>query len=283
METDNNPPARKRRRPLIRGSEVFWEYEHGEITASNLWLQSGYTTLHRKPKTLRVIAFSDYRTQDIHTLIRHVSSRKPDLVLYGGDDLDRFHDEGENLLEEIARHAKYGLCAVAGNDDIDGKTHIAGSGVYAVHRNPLVVGAFAVVGLEGAPEFLPGFGKNMNAGKLLYLDRLAALQIHRWDHFNDKVLIVVSHAPPFGILDTARRFGIRSIGSQPLREFLVTSTNGTLCICGHVHSSGGCTAKLGRCTVVNTASHDGQRDVGNIAEMVIQSDGSVGPIGWTRL
>jgi hypothetical protein len=50
---------------------------------------------------LRVIAFSDYRTQDIHTLVGHVASKKPDLVLYGGDDLKRFHCGGDNLLEKL--------------------------------------------------------------------------------------------------------------------------------------------------------------------------------------
>lgn len=283
MEPVTNPPVKKGKRLLIRGTEFLWEHADGTITPSKLWLQAEVVTLPRRPKELRVIAFSDYRVQDIGTLIAHVASRKPDLVLYGGDDLDRFHHGGENLLEKLASHAKYGLCAVAGNDDRDGRTYITGDSVYGVHRNPLIVGAFAVVGLEGAPLFAPGSGEHMNIGSLLYPDFVTLHQIRRWERFYDKVLIVVSHAPPFGTLDTACRFGRRSIGSKLLRDYLVTSPNAALCICGHVHSSGGWSETLGRCTVVNAASHDGKRDVGKIAEIVIQRNGSVSPIEWTGL
>jgi Icc-related predicted phosphoesterase len=282
LETEKKVPTGNRVHLRIRGSEVL-RVDDGIETTLNLWLQSGCTTLSRRPNALRVIAFSDYRTQDIRTLIRHLANRKPDLVLYGGDDLDRFHCGGENLFEELARHAKYGLCAVAGNDDKDGHAHITGDGVYAVHRNALIVGAFAVVGLEGAPRFAPGSGDNMNKGYLLYPDFVTSNQIRRWKQFNDKILIVVSHTPPFGTLDTAMRFGTRSIGSKLLRDHMLATPNIALCVCGHVHSSGGCSARLGRCVVVNAASHDGKRDVGKIAEMVIKSDGGVSPIEWTRL
>jgi Icc-related predicted phosphoesterase len=278
LQTDNNPPVKKRRRPLIKGTEVLLEYEDGKITASNLSLLAAHTTLNRRPKTLRVIAFSDYRTQDIHELVEHAAVRKPDVLLYGGDDLNRFHCGGENLLERLASHAKYGLCAVAGNDDIDGTAQIKGDGVYPVHRNALVIGPFAVVGLEGAPSFPPGFGERMNIGHLLYPNFVTSHQIRRWDVFRDKVLIIVSHAPPFGTLDMAMRFGTRRIGNQLLRDYILNNRNAAVCVCGHVHSRGGCSESLGQCTVVNAASHDGKRDVGKIAELSISTDGAVGQI-----
>jgi Icc-related predicted phosphoesterase len=267
----------------IRGSEVLRVDERDIKWPSNLGLLSAHSTLNRRPKMLRVIACSDYRTQDIRKLIGHVASRKPDLVLYSGDDLERFHCVGENLLEKLASHAKYGLCAVAGNDDNDGVAHITGKGVYGVHRNALVVGPFAVVGLEGTPRFAPGSGEHMNIGPLLYPDSVTSHQLRRWNSFRDKLLIIVSHAPPFGSLDLAMRFGIRKIGSQLLRDYILGNSNAVLCVCGHVHSSGGRSEMLGQCTVVNAASHDGKRDVGKIAEMVVRLDGGVGPIEWTRL
>src|SRR5262249_37546292 len=206
--------------------------------------------------SLNVIAFSDYRIQDIYRLIECVAENKPDLVLYAGDDLGRFHSPDENLFEEIARHAKYGVCAVAGNDDADAKGYLTGKSVTAVHRCAAVIGSFAVVGLEGAPFFPPGSGENMNMGPLLYSDVLAGCQTKTWDFFGDKNLIIVSHAPPFGTLDRAIRFGVRSIGSKPLREYLTRSTNAILCVCGHVHSCGGEMERVGGGTVVDAGATD---------------------------
>src|SRR5262249_36557331 len=150
----------------IRDSEVRLVDEDGTETPSSFSQLSNVSTLRSRSKKLRVLAFSDYRTQDIGKLVGHVASRKPDLILYGGDDLARFHSAGENLFEKLAGHSKYGLCAVAGNDDRNGHSYITGKDVYAVHRNALIIGSFAVVGLEGAPWFPPGSGERMNIGRL---------------------------------------------------------------------------------------------------------------------
>ena len=74
---------------------------------------------------------------------------KPDLILYGGDGIARFRPGERNLFEEIAALSKYGLCAVAGNDD-KVPNRIAGKRVYDVHTTALDLGRFAVVGIEGA-------------------------------------------------------------------------------------------------------------------------------------
>ena len=41
---------------------------------------------------LKILAFSDYRVQDIEVLINFIQKmkNKPDLILYAGDDVNRF-------------------------------------------------------------------------------------------------------------------------------------------------------------------------------------------------
>jgi len=55
--------------------------------------------------SLRLVAFSDYRVQDIRRLLEEVArlEPRPDLVLYAGDDIQRFHPSSrQNLFEEFA-------------------------------------------------------------------------------------------------------------------------------------------------------------------------------------
>jgi Icc-related predicted phosphoesterase len=139
-----------------------------------------------------------------------------------------------------------------------------------------VLGDFAVVGLEGAPYFPPGSGVKMNLGcTALYPDQLVQRQFRRWDTLADKALIILSHAPPYGVLDQARRHTVqpRSTGSRPLRDYILSRQNAVLCVCGHVHRWGRRSESLGTCTVVNAATHGGERDTGSVAEMVVAARG----------
>src|SRR6267154_4714529 len=54
---------------------------------------------------LRLVAFSDWRVQDISLLAEEIAKFpvKPDVVLYGGDDISRFREQGKNLFEDLAR------------------------------------------------------------------------------------------------------------------------------------------------------------------------------------
>jgi Icc-related predicted phosphoesterase len=94
-----------------------------------------------------------------------------------------------------------------------------------------------------------------------------------------KKLIIVSHAPPYGVLDLAVRYGRRSIGSRPLREFLEADANSLLCVCGHVHRCGGKSATVGQCLVVNAASHDSPGDVGKVTIIDIRN-GKLSAVDW---
>jgi Icc-related predicted phosphoesterase len=171
---------------------------------------------------------------------------------------------------------------VAGNDDVAANQHITGANVYAVHTTALELGVFAIVGLEGAPWFPQGVGERLNIGHLLYPEPDIERQIQAWQRFAGKKLIVVSHAPPYEVLDFAVHHGRRHIGSRPLRSFLESSTEALLCVCGHVHFCGGKHERLGSATVVNCASHDGRSEPLKIALIEIDK-GKVSQVDWKQV
>lgn len=271
----------------LRGSELILVRESGEERSlfQVQRLQKTVQVPHRGT-SLRIVAFSDYRVQDIDALIDFIKSQqRPDLILYAGDDIGRFRQGRRNLFQEIAAISRYGLCAVAGNDERpDERKLIAGRKVYPVHARALVLGGFAIVGIEGAPRFPrnEGFDKSYNIGYLLYPEGILRSQMERWGRFRRKKLIIVSHTPPYGVLDFAMRFGRRNIGSRPLRQFLASSPNALLCVSGHVHSQGARSERFGSTLVVNAASHDGAGDPGRVA--IIQFvNGVVSALDWHEI
>lgn len=268
----------------IKGYEVYSVGSGGEVRhVYRLDSLRECAEVSHRGSSLGIVGFSDWRVQDVRGLIRFLESQeRPDLILYAGDDIGRFRPPYENLFEELAGLSKYGLCAVAGNDDApSAKELISGHNVYPVHSRALVLGGFAVVGVEGAPLFAND-DQHRNTGSLLYPERFLPYPMRKWDALKDKSLIVISHAPPFGVLDFAVRFGPRSIGSRPLREFLEASRNVVLYVCGHVHRCGGESTKVGRALVVNAASHDRPADPGRVFINRIRG-GRVLPPRWHYL
>jgi Icc-related predicted phosphoesterase len=270
----------------IKGLQVLRvEKDGGEVQSHRLSVLQEQMHLPHRGASLDLLAFSDYRVQDIERLVKFIKKqkRRPHLILYAGDDVDRFRPPNRNLFEEMAGCSQYGLCAVAGNDDHPAvRDYIIGERVYPVHSQALVLGAFAVVGVEGAPLFPAGFGSNMNLGPLLYPEPVLRRHLRKCAVFANKKLIIVSHAPPFGVLDLAARFGVRHIGSRPLRDFLESSKNIILCVGGHVHRCGGQQERFGTCTVVNVASHDRPGDPGRVAHIELRR-GKVAAVNWHQL
>jgi Icc-related predicted phosphoesterase len=275
-------------RLTVRGRKFVVVGQNGENLVLPCRLLESTVRVPHRGNSLRLLAFSDYRVQDIHSLIRFIKvQQRPDLILYAGDDIRRFREGTKNLFQQLAALAKYGLCAVAGNDDKpEVRTLIGGHRVYPVHSRALVLGQFAILGIEGAPMFprKEGFDKSYNMGCLLYPEPILRWHMKSWTtaRFRGKKLIIVSHTPPYGVLDFAMRFGRRNIGSRPLREFLETNSSALVCISGHVHSQGARSEQLGDTLVINASSHDGPGDPGRVAVIQVV-DGAVSPVDWHEI
>ena len=218
---------------------------------------------------LRLVAFSDYRSQDIGVLLSELSKVQPapDLILYAGDDIARFRPHrNRNYFARIARIARHGLCAVAGNDDLpSARELISGKSIFNVHQRPVSVGGYAILGLDGAP-----LRKGTGIGYLLHPERAIAKHLRLQKLNSDSLqLIVLSHAPPEGILDQAVRFSVngeaRSIGSSALKNFIETNKEVVLVVCGHVHRCGGKHENHNGTTVINAANHDDDKAIARLA------------------
>lgn len=234
-------------------------------------------TQRRRPSTgpsqLRLLALSDLRVQDLRSVVEWVRARRQrfDLILYAGDDITRFRpDPHVNYFSLLAAEARYGLCAVAGNDDLpSARRLIAGPNVWEVHRHPLVLGRFVVIGLDGAP-ILPD---NANLGFLLHDEGTIRRHLRRrLQRYRGRLVVLLSHAPPSGCLDFATRFGRRNIGSPTVAATVRRHRRIRLVVCGHAHISGGRHARLGEAVVVNAASHDDRGEPARAAVITFAPD-----------
>jgi len=241
------------------------------------------------PELLTIFAFADCHAQDPRVILHwlRASSAKPDIVLYSGDGLERFCPRGEaNYLAEIAAETRFGLGAVLGNRDSgrerpsmlpkpDAKRleELSGHGVFNLHTTPLLIGRFLLLGLEGRPVRCdPGSSHPNHIVRKVHLwdvstdlhsreDRarthLERCLPHQQSIENGPVVILCSHAPPWGLADTGAsgdHFGWTTLTKTilgPTSDYPIS-----LVVCGHVHACGGRREKYDLTTVVNVASHD---------------------------
>lgn len=262
---------------------------------------------------MKILAFSDWRVQDIEHFIDYLGrlDEKIDVIVYAGDDIRRFnrveyeflpskvkkrireqsiknnesygklekktlediirqsdieYKSNVNKFEKIAKNSKYGLCVVAGNDDPPYlKRAINGKNVYDVHDTPFIIDDFAIIGVEGSTGTI---------GSLLYTEQEIKSHLkNRLNQVGDKQIIILSHSPPYKILDFAIRFSKDNIGSISLRDFIEKNTDKIrVVISGHVHLQGGKAEKCKDTYVVNCASHDNYGAPGRVAMIDISHD-----------
>lgn len=224
---------------------------------------------------MRLLAFSDWRTQDLEDILDFVRNQEPsvDLVLYAGDDIERFYEEGRNYFKKIASYvSERKVLAVAGNDDLPEcqMRVMEEESIHNLHKDALVLGNFAFIGLEGATSG-PGFLIHSESKVKDHLEEqyLSAL---------GKQIVVLSHVPPYGILDFGIRFappenGTHHIGSKALRNF-ISRYKVHLVVCGHSHSQGGRFERFKNATILNISSHDHPGAEGKLALIELQKTGA---------
>jgi len=121
--------------------------------------------------------------------------------------------------------------------------------------------------LETIPYVLDIDGETIDIGPM---EIIGCSGIHRFDAFTPdekqiysmlqkafikatKPVILVTHFPPFKVLDFATRHEAEHIGSKAIRK-IIEKYSPTLCICGHVHKDGGKRATLRHTDVINIAA-----------------------------
>lgn len=257
---------------------------------------------------MRIIAFSDWRVNSIPELIKYIKTvdPAPDLILYAGDDVERFESLPESYFDKYAKNgwfnskgigdlyigtqtsrdefsnkrnyffklskfAKYGLCYVLGNDckQIYKLVKLKHLGVQDVNDKPLLLPNFAIIGQEGT--IFADENNEMGHGYILYKEGSIRMHLNLLaKQCKNLPLIVISHCPPYEILDGAIRYGSKNIGSKALKDFIIKKKP-TLVLCCHVHSQGGKVQKINGTTVINVASHDNKLARGKVAIIDIQN------------
>ena len=174
----------------------------------------------------------------------------------------------ENYVQMLASASKHGFGAVLGNDDDPVyKAVMNGGNAFDLHDRPISVSGFTIIGQEGAT-----ISDGRGIGRLIYAEDEVESHLGSLPQPKDgSRLILVTHTPPYRILDRAMRFGSDHIGSTAVRGF-ITKREPLLVFCGHVHSHGGCETRIGKTTVINLASHDSVGSPGRVCVVDISHD-----------
>ena len=224
---------------------------------------------------MRLLAFSDWRTQKIDDIFDFIETliEPVDLILYGGDDIARFQNRGTNHFTELADYTKEKkVLAVVGNDDTSHvKSVLQSENVHDLHEEPFVLGDFGFMGLEASTSG-PAIISHSEKYVVNHLKK-------QYEKIKIKNPIILSHTPPYRILDFGMRFapkeqGYHNIGSKSLRNFIKTKYV-PLVVCGHCHSQGGMTNQFHDTLIANVSSHDDFDAKGNFALIDIDSTFSV--------
>lgn len=165
-----------------------------------------------------------------------------------------------NKFEMLAKCSKYGLFGVIGNDCHKiHKSILNGNKVFDLHDKSKKISKYLLVGIEGTTK-----ETELPLGFVLYSEN--EIKSHLKDYAKkNQPIILLSHCPPYGILDKAIRYSKgQSIGSAAIRSF-IEKNNVILHVCGHCHSMGGHIVEFAGCKVLNIASPDGFHARGKIA------------------
>jgi Icc-related predicted phosphoesterase len=221
---------------------------------------------------MKILFFSDWRIHDF----RHIEEilneiQDIDLILYGGDDVKRFYidERGGNKFIEFGQKAKYGLGAVIGNDCTPSSASIieVDGSVFNLHKTPLKIGEYSIVGIEGGiyreeeEGIINGIGYTIHDDSTIVQHLNEMVQTY---DINPEKMIIVSHTPPYEVLDIGIRFGVENIGSKGLKTYILEH-NPLMVLSGHVHSQGGKTDKVNNTLIVNAASDDQNYDKCHVA------------------
>ena len=135
--------------------------------------------------------------------------------------------------------------AVLGNDDSSSDAYLLEGIPYVLNIDGelIDVGPMEIIGLSG----IYCRGMSPPDEKKIWATLEEAFQK------STKPVILVTHLPPYKVLDYATRHGAGHIGSKAVRR-IIEKYGPTVCLCGHVHKDGGKKAHLNKTVVINIAA-----------------------------
>lgn len=139
------------------------------------------------------------------------------------------------------------IYAVLGNDDFPMDVYILEDTPYVLNIDGecIDIGPVEIIGLSGNPE----------SGLASPDEKKMEATLQKAFTKASKPVILVSHLPPYRVLDLATRYKERGehIGSKAVRK-IIEQYKPVLCVCGHVHKDGGKRAFLKDTEIINIAA-----------------------------
>jgi Icc-related predicted phosphoesterase len=194
---------------------------------------------------MRIIAFGD-----IHMNIGDVESipgiHSADIIIITGDITNfGFRNEAEQVIRKLEA-INSNIYGVAGNlDQPDVALYLEDMGL-SLHGRGKIFNSLAIVGLGGS-NYTP-FNTPNEFSEQELSDFLASgiSQVEE-----AKYHILVSHVPPFKT-KTDKLLNGKHVGSTAVRTY-IEEKQPLLCLCGHIHESGG-QDSIGRTLVLNSGA-----------------------------
>lgn len=174
---------------------------------------------------------------DIHgdeVCIRETSDsiRESDILIIAGDITKKGNrEEAEKIIEEAEKYTK-NILAVHGNMDKDDVRAFLEEKNYSLHGNGRMYKGIGFFGIGGSNVTPIRTRSNYTENEIAEILEQGYKKIHM-----AKKKILVSHVPPKGVCD--KTFLLTHGGSTAVRDFIISHSDVTLCLCGHVHEAHG--------------------------------------------
>ena len=166
--------------------------------------------------------------------------QKASAIIIAGD----IGPNAKKVLSYLSR-LEIPMYVVLGNDDFPMDVYILEDIPYVLNIDGecIDIGPVEIIGLSGNPGsgLSPPDEKKMEATLQEAFTKAS------------KPVILVSHIPPYRVLDLATRYRVEHIGSKAVRK-TIERYNPILCVCGHVHKDGGKRAFLKDTEVINVSA-----------------------------
>lgn len=168
---------------------------------------------------------------DSHGTWRELSIPQCDLLLSAGDNLFPlpYH---KWLNRQPARHV---VSILGNNEDCSEKRFVQLKKSIAAEAPRIHFIAEGAVEIEGVKIY----GISGTKGTFRWLRNWGDPAINRWRRIPDDTEILITHVPPFGILDTPPKSNKQNHGYAPLLARVSELSSLTHHIFGHVHASAG--------------------------------------------
>lgn len=186
---------------------------------------------------------------DTHKLHEKVQVPDGDVLVFAGDMCGRGGIESVRRFRDwFLSHPHSTKIVVAGNHDFAFESNYdeakqlftSYSGVYYLQDASIMVNRFLIYGSPWQPEFF-NWAFNLPRGELLR---------QKWENISSETDILITHGPPFGIMDR-NEYG-DSCGCKDLSHRISELKDLKLHIFGHIHEGYGI-EKKGKVTYVNAS------------------------------